>query len=641
MKLKSKSREVESRIEVQDKLEVEVQSSRTNSEVSEVFLKIRNEKLKSKSREVESRIEVQDKLEVEVQDKLKLRPQSSKQYQSSKINSEVFEVSLKVPNVKLKSKSREVESKIEVQDKLKDKEKINIALARKDKAHKPILSAASTVNLNPTFSAKSLQSVDPMPAVSMRESASFCTMTADDRDRIQTKVQVFYCDRCDRSTAREINPSISSLRHLPMTTPAPISVEGTEAATTNKSATEESLQSKDKMAENMTSDKLMNFMVNFKETMERSMGDITTKIDDKLTNLDKGIDDLTKEVRNNDKERKEQFNSLNDRLKKLEIDASRARHGRIKRNSGEISVENSRGPHDRKLPSDRPTGRPTDSPRPASRPSGRFTIDKDKDMDKEVEVTGEDMVRSNSWAEEVEEVIGDKWLQDKTSKEDKAQWLENKRQPSSWARNLSAQVEEEGSKIGTRTKTRQQTTKPASSSSSWMEAEHQCKGQKTYHHWFGESSSEEPSESSEEEGSNWNTVDREGRNKLRRKRTRERRERKTIEVAGKARRMVGLGPISDKAIESQMKKTKDYNQAKCWAVKEHLAANYDYNQAELDELKILETKCTNRDEIIYIAAETERDIKDIYLRKAECMNDKTIVKNYIPPHFFREVLGPE
>ena len=280
---------------------------------------------------------------------------------------------------------------------------------------------------------------------------------------------------------------------------------------------------------------------------------------------------------------------------------------------------------------DRPTVRPAVRPaRPADRLEERFVRDS-QDKDKEPVVREERMTRSNSWAEEVEEVIGDNWLQDRTSNEDKNQWLETKRQPSSWAAGLNAQVEEQAGKLGARTNRRQKPLNPASDR---MEDEHHCKVQKTIHHWFGESSSEQISDSSEEDGRDWNTVDREGRNKIRRKRTKERKERKTVEVAGKARRMVGLGPISDKDIEKQMKCTKDNNQAKCWAVKEHLATNYDYNQAELDELKILETKRTNRDEIIYIAVGTEREIKDIYQRKAECMNDKTIVKNYIPPHFF-------
>ena len=73
---------------------------------------------------------------------------------------------------------------------------------------------------------------------------------------------------------------------------------------------------------------------------------------------------------------------------------------------------------------------------------------------------------------------------------------------------------------------------------------------------------------------------------------------------------------------------------KKWAVKAHLADFYEYDQRKLDELNILETKITNKDEVVYIAVEKERDIKDIYLRKAECRNENAVVKKFIPPQFW-------
>ena len=62
--------------------------------------------------------------------------------------------------------------------------------------------------------------------------------------------------------------------------------------------------------------------------------------------------------------------------------------------------------------------------------------------------------------------------------------------------------------------------------------------------------------------------------------------------------------------------------------------NTRYNQAELNNLKILETKRTRKDDIVYIAVDNPRDIGDIYARKAECRSDNTTVKNYLPPQFF-------
>ena len=155
------------------------------------------------------------------------------------------------------------------------------------------------------------------------------------------------------------------------------------------------------------------------------------------------------------------------------------------------------------------------------------------------------------------------------------------------------------------------------------------------HHWFGDTSEEDRLDSLSQEEANWDKVDREGKNQDRRRRTRERRERKSVKIAGKARRMAGLGPITDCEIETQRRWAGNYETTKIWAVKAHLAANYQYNQEELDKLDIVETKRMNKDDIVYIAVRNERDIRDIYHRKAECRNDETVVKHYIPPHSFK------
>ena len=71
---------------------------------------------------------------------------------------------------------------------------------------------------------------------------------------------------------------------------------------------EDSSPKDSEMAENMTGEQLMKFMTNFKNTIEKSMGDIgkelTDKIDAKLTNLDKGLDTLTNEVKKNETDKR-------------------------------------------------------------------------------------------------------------------------------------------------------------------------------------------------------------------------------------------------------------------------------------------------------------------------------------------------
>ena len=153
-----------------------------------------------------------------------------------------------------------------------------------------------------------------------------------------------------------------------------------------------------------------------------------------------------------------------------------------------------------------------------------------------------------------------------------------------------------------------------------------------------DSSTDESSE--EDEGEGWGRVERRNRNKEKKRRSKEKRKRKKEETTRKAQRMVGLGPISDSDIERQMRKTRDYEEAKIWAVKEHLAVNYRYNQEELDRLEIVETRRSNKDDkVVYIAMRRRTDIRDIYTRREECRNDKTVVKNYIPPQYFERFMA--
>ena len=251
------------------------------------------------------------------------------------------------------------------------------------------------------------------------------------------------------------------------------------------------------------------------------------------------------------------------------------------------------------------------------------------------------MTRASSWTDEVESTIP--VVSPTTAAEDRNQWTNTRRTPSSWAEKLNQDVNSAANLAGSsgvRGRENPGSFGHRRSEFSNIPATrktrktHKCKQDKInkIHHWFGNSSDEESSDSGIEES--WNIVDRESRNLARRKRSQDRKYRQKAELALKARRMAGLGPISDHDIEVQMKKTRNYSQAKTWAVKAHLAQHYRYNQQELDALDILETKHTNKDDIVYIATANEMDIKDIYSRKAECRSDDTTVKIFIPPQFY-------
>ena len=101
--------------------------------------------------------------------------------------------------------------------------------------------------------------------------------------------------------------------------------------------------------------------------------------------------------------------------------------------------------------------------------------------------------------------------------------------------------------------------------------------------------------------------------------------------------MVELRPFDQEIIEKHLvKERNDFERAKKGAIKEHLRCYYKYNDKELDDLEISETKYSPKGEgIIYIAVENKEQIRDIYIRKAECMRDEVILKNFVPPQVFQ------
>ena len=81
-----------------------------------------------------------------------------------------------------------------------------------------------------------------------------------------------------------------------------------------------------------------------------------------------------------------------------------------------------------------------------------------------------------------------------------------------------------------------------------------------------------------------------------------------------------------------------YKNAKIWAVKSHLTTHYKYNQQELDILSIVETKRARRGDLIYVAVTDNRDIGDMYARKAECRSDETVIINTFHLNILRDTV---
>ena len=200
----------------------------------------------------------------------------------------------------------------------------------------------------------------------------------------------------------------------------------------------------------MTSSELMTFMMTFKNTIENTMTgigkEINSKIDEKLTNLDRGLVNLTAEVRKNDNKQEENTRRLEARLNKLEINADRLRFARVKRNSEENLDGN-------KTDSCRSNGKPA---RKEERIPGNFQVEDQptEEASEDVNMDEEDpldisprLIRANSWAEEVAETFPNR-DETHTGRGDTEQWVNTKRNPSSWADNLQGDVRQAASMAG-------------------------------------------------------------------------------------------------------------------------------------------------------------------------------------------------
>ena len=74
------------------------------------------------------------------------------------------------------------------------------------------------------------------------------------------------------------------------------------------------------------------------------------------------------------------------------------------------------------------------------------------------------------------------------------------------------------------------------------------------------------------------------------------------------------------------------------AIREFLSFQLDFNEEELNRLDIQETK-EGREDITYFAAGNLEMLKEIHYRKADSRNDRIMVRNYVPPSFYKRYMA--
>ena len=151
-----------------------------------------------------------------------------------------------------------------------------------------------------------------------------------------------------------------------------------------------------------------------------------------------------------------------------------------------------------------------------------------------------------------------------------------------------------------------------------------------------DTSSSSCSQSKEEE--NWSEVDRK-KNRQRKQRERiNKRKDKMQKVASKMQYMIGVGPIEEKSVKFVETGDRYTGEARKMAVKEYLRYNLDFDQEELENLMILDTKQAAKDKIIYCALQSQA-VKEIHYRKEASEDDRLVTRNYVLPQYFARYMA--
>ena len=363
-----------------------------------------------------------------------------------------------------------------------------------------------------------------------------------------------------------------------------------------------------------TSDDLMRFLQRMNDKMEltikTSEKNINDKLELRLNSLDEGINEIRKDVKINDKKVEDINSALMARIEKIE--------------------ENMRRSSYRKMSSD--------------------TLGKPKESEENISANDQSeapgLVRNDSWANEVEaeynKKIHDKKehearrLEDDRRERDKNQWMESRRTPDDWTAGLKATVRHPAKHVD------KLVEKPAIHVKRVEKLSEMDRKTKTaVRHWFCEDSDSSDDDTANEEDTNedWNLVDRQKKNDIKKKRLTAKRNKKKEEILEKVNHMAGIGPIDRDTMEYHIDKNQgDFERAKIAVIREHLSRYYKYNNAELEAVTIVETKYNKKmgsEGTLYFATKDKQDIVDLFIRKSECKRDDVSLRNFVPPQIYK------
>ena len=149
--------------------------------------------------------------------------------------------------------------------------------------------------------------------------------------------------------------------------------------------------------------------------------------------------------------------------------------------------------------------------------------------------------------------------------------------------------------------------------------------------WFGDETSD--SSDSSDDTSEWKEVDRIKASKDKRKKAKKAKDLRVQQTLDKAAHIIGIGPIKPELRKHHSDIIKDIKEATTAALKDFLGNYLAYDKNDLEELTITEIQ-EGKDNILYVAFDEIKDIKELRTRVIECGNEMIVTRVYTPPQIF-------
>ena len=150
--------------------------------------------------------------------------------------------------------------------------------------------------------------------------------------------------------------------------------------------------------------------------------------------------------------------------------------------------------------------------------------------------------------------------------------------------------------------------------------------------WFGDESAE--SSDSSEDTTEWEEIDRIKANKIKKKKAAKAKESKIKTTLTKASHILGIGPINTENIYKNKRTDKNPKEVLIDTTKNFLETNLGYVEEELETISITEAQL-GKDDIIYLAFDDIKDLKELRIRISECGNYDIYSRIYIPPQVYK------